>query len=98
MSKSGDCVRLRPRTPRRFAQNRELLGGRQRSEAKPPLYFRLPHLFLWTCRLRHVRLTRFVLVASVSRQELLVFQSREIHAKASDYYLGRRFMTSTSRF
>ncbi len=76
-----------------------------RSVRVPAALPRLPFAFIWRCRQLHVRLTRFVLVASVARQRLSLFERLAASGESpvsrwasAPYRLRRRFLCSTSRF
>jgi L,D-transpeptidase YbiS len=64
----------------------------------------LPSAFLWSCRRARVRLTRFVLIASIARQRVCLFERSPLaHPESclnpgTGYRLRRRCLASTSRF
>ena len=58
----------------------------------------VPGAFLWACRLHDVKLTRFALIVSVSRQQLSLFELRRTATQARHYRLRARYVASTSRF
>jgi L,D-transpeptidase YbiS len=76
-----------------------------RSLSVPAGLPRLPSAFLWRCRQLHVRLTRFVLVASLARQRLWLFARLAASGDSAvpwwtgaRYRLRRSFVCSMSRF
>ena len=75
---------------------------------------KLPFGVLWACRRWHVRPTKFVLIASLAKQRLWLFERRQrrsvagptsanggahgLFCNGSEYQFRRCFLSSTSRF